>query len=148
MARVSVAGDFVALEKLHRLVVVPVLHQHGLRELQRLQSSETSEKVGSPHFRDLSQHSPVTEIPGPAGSFVALEKLRRLVVVPVLHQPCLRELQALRRSEISEKVGWSRFRAPSRFSPVTEIPGPAGSFVALEKLRRNQCDSYTRSRSF
>ena len=34
-------------------------------------------------------------------NFVALEKLRRLVLIRVLHQLCLRELQRLRSSGIS-----------------------------------------------
>ena len=38
----GLTGDFVALEKLRRLVVVSVLHQHGFRELQRLRSSGIS----------------------------------------------------------------------------------------------------------
>ena len=76
---------------------------------------------------------PVTEIAGPAGDFVALENLRRLLVVPVLHKPCLREPQPLRRPETSEKVGSPHFRDLSQLWPVTEIPDPAGSFAALEK---------------
>ena len=44
---VGLAGDFVALEKLRRVVIVPALHQHGLRELQPLQSADISKEGGS-----------------------------------------------------------------------------------------------------
>ena len=40
--RVGLSGDFVALEKLRRLVFIRFLHQHGFRELQRLRSSGIS----------------------------------------------------------------------------------------------------------
>ena len=49
----------------------------------------------------MCQFWPVTAILGFTGSFVALEKLRRLVVVSVLHQHGFRELQRLRSSGIS-----------------------------------------------
>ena len=49
----------------------------------------------------MCQFRPVTETLGFTRNFVALEKLRRLVVVSVLHQLCLRELQRLRSSGIS-----------------------------------------------
>ena len=44
---VGLAGDFVALQKLRRVVMVPALHQPGLGELQPLQSADISKKGGS-----------------------------------------------------------------------------------------------------
>ena len=78
-------------------MVVPVLHQHGLRELQPLRSADISEKLESSHFTGLWRLWPVAETLGLASSFVALEKLRQVVIVLVLHQPYLRERQALQR---------------------------------------------------
>ena len=79
------------------MVVVRVLHQHGLRELQSLRSADISEKLESSHFTGLWRLWPVAETLGLASSFVALEKLRRVVIVPALHQPHLRERQPLQR---------------------------------------------------
>ena len=109
-SRASLTGNFVALEKLNRLMIVPVLHQHGLRELQRLPSSGISRKEGLSHFPGLGQFSPVTQTLGLTGDFVALEELHRPVFVRVLHQGGLGELQPPRSSEISENIGSSQFR--------------------------------------
>ena len=64
-----------------------------------------SENIGQSHLRALWLFWPVTEAVGLAGDFVALEKLRRVVIVPVLHQPVLRELQPLQSADISKKGG-------------------------------------------
>ena len=100
-SRASLTDNFVVLAKWRRLVVVPALHQHGLRELQPLGTSGIIREVGSSQFPDLDQFWPVTQTPGLTGSFVALEELYRLVVVAVLHQHGLRELQRPRSSGIN-----------------------------------------------
>ena len=62
-------------------------------------------KKGSSDSRALWPFWPVTETVGLAGDFVALQKLRRVVMVPALHQPGLGELQPLQSADISKKGG-------------------------------------------
>jgi hypothetical protein len=77
----------------------------GFKSTATPEKLENQRKKGSSDSRALWPFWPVTETVGLAGDFVALQKLRRVVMVPVLHQHGLRELQPLQSADISKKGG-------------------------------------------